>query len=166
LVVIAVVAMFIAIPALLTVTWFALSGGFEDGAAVEMTTVNLATPLIEARTIGEEFYYDAKLNINKITPRDEDVPWEGVSVTVKSSAGSVLLTDTRPSWNDPTEYDDASDGSVDVQVWYLCTDAGPNMREGDALKLTGMTLDYEGGHIEVSLRGERIASGVLPTDFS
>ena len=164
-VVVLVVVLIIAFSGVMTVIWLATSGPADD-IAVEMTTVNLANPQVETRTVGEEVYYDATMNINKITPRGENVAWEDVRVIVISSDGSVLLTATQPSWHDPAEYDDGSDGSVDVQVWYVCSDAGPNMREGDALKLTGMTLDYEGALIEVTLWGERIASVVLPTDLS
>jgi hypothetical protein len=163
-IVVIVVALVILVPAILAVAWMMLAGIPVD-VDTDKTTVIIASPSVESRTIGEEVHWDVTLNIVKITPRDEAIAWGDVRIIVKSSAGSVLLPATRPSWDDPAEYDDGSDGTVDVEAWYVCTDSGPNMRAGDAIKLTGMTLDYEGGNIEITQRGERIGSMFLPTDF-
>jgi hypothetical protein len=162
--VVIIVVLVLVVPAILAIAWMMIAGMVVDEDP-GMTTITIASPMVDSRTIGEETYWDVTLNINKITPRDENVPWEDVRVIVKSAAGSVLLTATRPSWDDPAEYDDGSDGSVDVEVWYVCVDSGPNMRPGDALKVTGMTLEYEGAYIEISRGGERIGAMTLPTNF-
>lgn len=159
-----IVVLVIAIPAIFAILWLGISGIIVEPDD-QMVTVNLATPKLDQRIIGEEVHWDAELDVNKITPRHSVVAYEDVRVYIKSADGTVLLTSTRPLPDSPGDYDDGSSGSVKVQVWYQSIIDTGFMTETDTIILTGLTTEYEGAHVEMTLDGVRIASTVLPTDF-
>ncbi len=163
--VVLIVVLVIAIPAIFAVMWLGFSGMVVEPEEEERVTVNLASPELDQRTIGEEVHWDAELDVNKITPRHSVVAYEDVRVFIKSADGRVLLPSKRPLPDSPGDYDDGSTGPVKVQVWYQSIIDTGFMTETDTIKLTGFTTEYEGAHIEITLDGERIASTVLPTDF-
>ena len=133
---------------------------------IEKVTVNLATPNIMRQEINGQPYWEAVLNINKITPRDEAVIWRDVRMVIKSSNGSVILPLTGLNADDALAYDRGTDGQVDLQVWFVETTPGTSrMDAGDAMKITGMTADFEGAFVQVLRDGERIGSITLPTNF-
>jgi hypothetical protein len=88
-----------------------------------------------------------------------------IRVIVKASDGSVLIPATKPLANNPSNYDDGSDGSVDVQVWYVSITFGSIMFAGDSFILTGMTDAYEGAMVQIMHKDRQIGSTTLPTDF-
>ena len=160
-----VVIMLIAVPALAAFMWLGIMSSTTETVHEEIT-LNIGIPSVVQRTISDEAYWDASLNINKLTPKDETVPWSDIRVVVKSALGSVLNAMTRPNADDPFEYDDGSDGSVDVQFWYDTTIPGNDfVMAGDTILITGMTDDYEGATIEIFYLGEQIGDTTLQTNF-
>jgi hypothetical protein len=137
---------------------------FEDDTHPSHITVNIASPSVMQRQVDGQAHWDAVLNINKITPRDENVRWTQVGVVVRSAEGSVLDT-TSPLHQDRGVYDDYSGGTVYVEFWFIETSGDDRLSAGDAIKITGMTEAYEGATIELVRGGDRIGSIVLPTEF-
>ncbi|NOQ54352.1 MAG: hypothetical protein GQ558_07095 [Thermoplasmata archaeon] len=155
----------IAAPFVAAIGWLAISGAVTS-TEEQRLTVNLATPSVNQRMISDQHYWDTVLNINKVTPRDEDVVWADISVAIKSSTGNILLPSTQLSYDIMDFYDDGSDGSVDVEVWFIDITTGDNrLSAGDAIKITGMTADFEGGFIQILRSGRIIGDSLLPTDF-
>jgi hypothetical protein len=158
------VVVLVLVPGVTAVVWFLTSSSMPE--VDEKTTVNLQSPWVGSRTIGDEIHYDAVLNINKITPKDVVVPWTTVRIIVKASDGSVLDIETIPMRDLTSTYDDDLDGHVDVEFWYVETTYGDDkMSAGDALKITGMTARYEGAQVTIMMGGEQIGSIILPMEF-
>ena len=164
-IVILVAVLIIVVPVFLAIGWVAFSGNFVEPVS-DRITVSLVSPTLDQRMISEEPYWTARMDVYKITPKDSDIPYEDVWVTVKGSDGSVLLYRTMLSKNNPDEYDDGSNGLVDVQVWYTSSSESSSMTKGDSIILTGLTSEYEGAHVEIGIKGLRLASRVLPTNFT
>lgn len=151
---------------LAAVLWLMVSG-MITGPDEEKVTVNIATPDVQATTYTNPCW-DATLNINKITPKDEKVQWTEVRIIVKSASGSILNQATTPSADDDTLYGPVSapPTEAEVEFWYVETTSGDTrMSAGDAIKLTGMGSQYEGATVELTKAGERIGSITLPTNF-
>ena len=137
----------------------------EDHDHPEYLTANIETPDVQSREVGEELRWDVTLTIVWITPPGEIVPFEQVRVVIKSSEG-VLLNEATPVERDVGVYDDGSDGTIDVEFWYVDNDAGnTHLSAGDTIRITGMTTAYEGAQVELVEHGERFGSILLPTDF-
>lgn len=162
LIIIVVVVVVIVVAA--AIFWFAIFSIVDDNIGGDVT-VNLASPSVTIRDIGGTTYWDAVVNINKVTPGGALVSWVGTSVIVKNDFGQVLLERTNLVRNNPTMYDDDSDGTVDAEAWYVDTNSDMFVSSGDSFKLTGLTDDYEGATVEMYDFTDRIASTVLPTDF-
>ena len=128
-------------------------------------TINMASPVVTQRTITDQIYWDADIEINKITPDLALASYTDIRVIVKASDGSVLIPSTKPLADDPSEYDDGSDGTVDVQVWYDNIISGTIMFEGDSFILTGITDAYEGATVQIRHKDRQIGSTTLPTNF-
>ena len=160
---------------LAAVLWLMVSGMITD-TDEQKTTVNIASPNVSSFQIdpdgtpgtGDEYtVFDAVLNINKITPKDDKVNWIDVRIIVKSSTGSVFQSETTPvADTNPTTYDRDDTGGIDVEFWYVETGGDVKMSAGDAIKLTGMPDTWEGATIILKKSGEQIGSIKLPTDFS
>ena len=164
-IIVLVVVLVIAVPFVAAVGWLAISGAVTS-TEEQRLTVNLATPSVTHRLISDQHHWDTVLNINKVTPRDEDVLWTDISVAIKSSDGGILLPNTPISPDIGGVYDDGFDGSVDVEVWFIEITTGDNrLSTGDAIKITGMTADFEGGFIQILRSGRIIGDSFLPTDF-
>jgi flagellin-like protein len=157
---------------LAAVLWLMVSG-MITGPDEEKVTVNLATPDVQQQTRATLTCWDATLNINKMTPKDEKVLWSATKIIVKSSSGSVLTSATTLTADAPATYDadGDADGDIEVQYWYVETTGDTKMSAGDAVKITGMddatntAFDWRGATIELTKGGERIASIKLPTNF-
>jgi flagellin-like protein len=144
---------------LAAVLWLMVSGMLSTESNKNIT-VNLQSPNVQAAT-RTNVCYDATLNVNKITPKDEKVLWSEIRIIVKGSDGSVLQT----------AHDLALDGSVAYadpatpEYWYVETTGDTKLGAGDAIKITGMPTSWEGASVELTKAGERIAEASLPTDF-
>ena len=149
---------------LAAVLWLMVSGMISTSDE-DKITVNLASPNVQQRTAGATQIWDATLNINKMTPKDEKVLWTEVKVIIKASSGSILDTATVPLLDGSVAYDDDAAGGVTVEFWYVETGANTQMNAGDAIKITGMADTYEGATLELTKAGERIGSATMPTNF-
>ncbi len=151
---------------LAAVLWLAVTGMVTPWHE-EKLTVLTENPHMQARDINGTFYWDATVVIDRVTPRDEQVLWGEVWVSIKSENGSLLDAAMQPSIDNPGGYDDDTDGSVDVEAWFIETRTGDvKMSGGDGIKLTGLTPDYEGATVQLVRNQEPIASFTLPTTFS
>ncbi len=160
-----VVVLVIAAPFLVAMGWLFISGAVTS-TEEQRLTVQLSSPSVTQRTISDQHFWDTVLNINMVTPRDEDVLWADISVAIKSSTGNILLPSTQLSYDIWEFYDDGSDGSVDVEVWFIDITTGDNrLSAGDAIKITGMTAEFEGGFVQILRSGRIIGDSLLPTDF-
>jgi hypothetical protein len=165
LIVVVVVIVLIAIPLVLAIMWLGiLTDVIEE--ETEKVTIQMASPSLTQRMITDQVHWDADLEINKVTPDLALVTYSDIRVIVKDSSGSVLIPSTKPLADDPDDYDDGSDGTVDVQVWYDSITSTTIMFEGDSFYLTGLTdTDYEGALVEIWHNDRRIGSTTLPTNF-
>jgi hypothetical protein len=130
----------------------------------QRTTVNLASPSVQRIDELGATYWVATLNVNKIRPKESNVLWNEVRVIVKASDGSVLNTMTSLDPDDPESYF-LGTGEPEVNFWFVETSGDERMNAGDAIKVTGMGLEYEGAFVDLFHNGERIGSIVLPTNF-
>ena len=170
------VAVVILVPVVVVVAWAMTSS--DDGGGgppyeedIGKITVNFASPSVQKFDRASSgppaiYVWDAVLNINKITPKEERVLWTEVRILVKSDVGSVLQTATSMSPDGSATYDDDDGGYIDVEFWFVETTSGDTkMSAGDAIKITGMPSTWEGATIEITKAGERIGSISLPTNF-
>jgi len=157
---------------LAAVLWLMVSGMITD-TDEQKTTVNIASPNVQSATndgpddiagnADDVTIYDAVLNINKITPKDDKVNWLDMRIIVKSSTGSVLQAEITPVADAP--YDRSTDPQP-VEFWFIETGGDVKMSAGDAVKITGMPDTWEGATVIFKKSGDQIASITLPTDFS
>ena len=157
---------------LAAVLWLMVSGMITD-TDEQKTTVNVASPQIQSATNDgvndiagdgdDATIYDAVLNINKITPKDDKVNWLDVRIIVKSSAGSVFQSETIPLAD--AAYDRSTDPQP-VEFWFIETGGDAKMSAGDAIKITGMPDTWEGATVILKKSGEQLSSITLPTDFA
>ena len=84
---------------LAAVLWLMVSGMLKTEES-EKTTVNLASPQVSQSTTNTS-RWDVRIDINKITPKDDKVQWTEVKILVKSSTGSVLQAATDVTASSP-----------------------------------------------------------------
>jgi flagellin-like protein len=159
---------------LAAVLWLMVSGMITD-TDEQKTVVNVASPNVSSFQIdpdgnpgsGDEYsVYDAVLNINKITPKDDKVLWIDLKILIKGADGSVLTSESPLDLNDPVG-DPYDRGTPTIEYWYVETTLNDNkMSAGDAIKITSMDDTYEGATVILKNSGEQLASITLPTDFS
>jgi flagellin-like protein len=138
---------------------------FEDEDKVSMT---MNFPDVEGKSRGASptRVWDATMDITKVIPVEYKLVWSDVSINVRSSNGSLLLSRSALAPDNTTMYDvDDSDG-IDVEFWYVETSTdGEIVSGGDSVKVTGMDPAYEGATIQMVKAGELIAQVTLPTNF-
>ena len=161
-VVIVVVVVFL-VAMMFAIIWVGILGAIDD-IPDERLTLNLAAPVVTQREISNVNIWDATINVNLVTPRDAMTLWAGVEVLIFSRNG-MDLTETPLLPNDPSNYDDATNGWVDVEGWYIETSPDLFIDEGEAIKVTGMDDRYESSTLEIIFMGDVIGTIRLPTDF-
>ncbi len=145
---------------LAAVLWLMVSGMIQDPED-EKLTLQLSSPKVTQYTRGVTTW-DAVLNINKLTPKDEKVKWSEVRIAIKSSDGSILNQAAEPDPDDPPNYDIT--GSI--EFWYVdITLNDVKVSAGDSIKITGMDVGYEGATLQILKAGKIIGDTTLPTDF-
>jgi len=138
----------------------------ESDYSYTHAAINLSSPTVTNRTIEEEVRWDAIFNVNKITPRDQTFQWDDVYIEVRGEDGSYMHRHLELSPDDPSMYDDGSDGRIALQVWSIeNTDRPDRMEAGDKIRITGMTEEYEGCTITLHREGNRHASLTFPQEF-
>lgn len=137
-----------------------IGGPYPVSPDEEKLTVNLSSPVIVQRSTGDDLCWDLVVNINKITPKDEKVPWTELRVVMKSAAGSILNTATGVQ-RDAGVYADPPAS----EFWYVDVEGDGRMSAGDAIKVTGLDLGYEAAHLQLLKAGSLIGDVSLPTEF-
>ena len=153
---------------LAAVLWLMVSGMIQD-PEVEKLTIQLSSPSVSQyeRPTGASpavYVWDAVLNINKMTPKDEKVKWTEIRIAIKGSDGSILM---------PSEAPESDVGATaysivlnDVEFWYVDITTGDvKVSAGDSIKVTGMSVAYEGATLQILKAGKIIGTTTLPTDF-
>jgi flagellin-like protein len=157
---------------LAAVLWLMVSGMITD-TDEQKTTVNMASPDVQSATndgvdnipgnADDETIFDAVLDINKITPKDDKVNWADVRIIIKASGGSVLISESVLLAD--AAYDRTTDPQP-IEFWYVETGGDVKMSAGDSIKITGMDTTYEGAQVILKKSGDQISSITLPTDFA
>jgi hypothetical protein len=160
------VVIFIVIIAVVTVIasiiFLGITTSFEEPPGM-IVTINLASPLLEEGVRNGTSVWDATLFFNKVTPIDARVGWSSIRVMVRAPTGVVLLDQT-PMVADTGTYDESS--PISIEVWYTETMAGGvTASAGDFIKITGMTVAFEGAMVQFYSQGQLIGSATLPTNF-
>ena len=127
--------------------------------------VILSAPKVTQRQISNVTVWDAALDINTVRPSDFEPNWSYVRIKITSRDGMTLLSIVGLDPDDPHSYDDASNGWVDVEAWYIDKNSNTLLDEGDTIKLTGMDDRYQGSTVEVLRAGEQIGTLTLPLNF-
>lgn len=132
-------------------------------------SVNIASTQMESRIIDGDQYWDATFFVNKLRPKDQTISWEEIKVSVKDQAGRTLFKNLKVFRDNPSNYDNALDGRLDVETWFIKMVENPNnykIEAGDTLKITGLTSDYMRAKIVIKFNGDQISSLTLPSDFT
>ncbi len=125
--------------------------------------VTLNESVKDVRTIGNKSRVDLSYQISKIGLKDEPIFWDDVKFIFKAYSGSVLNPATNISPDDPGRYDDASDGVIEVEGWYIENQGSADtLDEGDMIKITGISSNYERAVLEITVQGDRICHATLP----
>ena len=126
--------------------------------------IELMNPTVEQRSIDGQIRWDTIIHISRLVPDDARFLWTEILIVIRSSDGDVLNIQTRPQ-EDIGRYDDATDGTIDVEFWFIKVFWVDHLRAGDVIKITGMNSTYEGAIIEVVYQRYRIDHITLPTNF-
>lgn len=136
---------------LAAVLWLMVSGMLTTGDETK-TTVNMSSPSVTF----VDPTWDALMDVNKITPKDDKVAWNDVRVIIKRDDGTVGLPES-------TLVATATSG---LEVLYIETSTGDTkMSAGDSIKIVGMDDTFEGATMILKMNGEKISTVELPTDF-
>jgi hypothetical protein len=140
-----------------------------DRSKLGPVTMNLASPSVDIMIINDTYYYRAVLNINKITPKEAEVLWDDLRIEIIAYDGNVLVPKSpinEDIWGSPRYDEDDTDG-IDVELWYVETSTGDiRAGAGDAFILSGLTTAFESATVYIYMFGNRVATAVLPTNFS
>ena len=137
-----------------------LAGCFDDGDDEEQPCASLAMPWIERWDEDNVTVWNVRVDVNRISPEDAEIPWSDLRLGVYDKSGTLILP-PQPlrEWTD-------SESSTSPVVWFVeTTSYDTNMHPGDGIKLTGIDRTYEGATIELRINGEKCASVPLPKEF-
>lgn len=99
------------------------------------------------REIDGDIYWDVGFKIIDDTSPDI-ASYHEVLVVIENENGKEMFRQKPLKRDDPTQYDDASDGTVDIEVWLSPSpDDNINMNIGDWIIVTGLTKQYQGATI-------------------
>lgn len=141
-------------------------GSIDDYNGPGPSSMSLLPPDVQDRQVVNETFWDATTTIGRTSGEYDDIPWSIARCVLTSSEGTIILWPTIPLPDNPSMYDDGSDGSVDIQAWYVDADGDGQIGPGDQLRLTGLTLASEGAVIEVRRTDWRVTSVELPATFT
>lgn len=163
-VIVIVVVVVVLLAIMFAIIWMGILGAIDD-IPDERLTLNLAAPAVTQREIANVTIWDLTIEVNLVTPRDTMVLWAGVEIFIFSREGVDLQTGMPLVPDDPSNYDDATNGWIDVEGWYIETSLDLFIDEGEAIKVTGMDDRYEGSTLEIVSMGDVVGTIRLPTDF-
>ena len=127
-------------------------------------------PDVEERVIGGDDHWDVTFEVIDYEEMDPTV-WSEMEIVVTSESGNELLRTRTVKENDPSQYDNGTNGTVDVEVWYVNGDTRltGGMDTGDLLVFTGLTKEFQGATIRIfhttQQFGDRIAEERFPPRF-
>ena len=125
-------------------------------------------PIAESRVVAGDEYWDV---LFKVTDYEEMDPtlWSEFEVVVTSSSGKELFRTTTVNEDAPSKYDNGTDGTVDVEAWYIDTGSDSFMEKGDYLVFTGLTEEFQGATLRIyhvtQQFGNRVADDKFPSSF-
>jgi hypothetical protein len=147
---------------LILLAWYLFPPGIF-GPDVYYTTVKFADPQLESRIVGDDEHWDVVAPIKKLTPKGREVLWSEVKVIIYGINGSYYHEELGPEADDPSEYDDGADGTVDIEVWYVNGVGDPlHLEAGDGIKITGLTSEFIGASVNLQVKGRSIGNFIVP----
>jgi hypothetical protein len=147
---------------LLVIAWVWLSLNPPQGPMPEESiTVNVQRPGVMEREIDNTTYYDATIRVRKISPKDQRLLLDGISVIIQSARGSILLKETPLRTDDPELYHDGLDEIVVVEAWYINQQDDGSLDSGDQIKITGLSNTYQSSTLQIVYKGERVGSTTI-----
>lgn len=130
------------------------------------TDILLSFPEISNRSIDGDVRWDASFDVNKITPKDQTIRWSDLYIVINRADGTPLQRQFRLVRKDPSQYDDASDGSIDIETWYIDNVGGKkNLDRDDGIVITGLGMGFEGGWVTIYREGVEQGQCRLPEAF-
>jgi len=136
-----------------------------DESPEEQNVINFQAPRVSQRQVSNVTVWDATLEVDRVTPRESGVWWDTLQLSVLSREGDVLFAYHNPAIDDPQSYDDATNGWVDVEAWYIDLENNTLLRQGDIIKITGMDERYQGATIMIREKGTQTVTLQLPLNF-
>ena len=156
------VLVMVAVLGLLSIVLVYQVATYEPPPPYYHTSYNFAKPLITNRTVDDGVVWDATMKVNKVTPRDELHAFSRIQITIEDTNRNVLDRNVKLRPYDETALDDGSDGTVDVQAWYIDDVEHPKkLSPGDQIIITGMTKDYEGCLIIMDIQDNYMAASTV-----
>ena len=152
---------------LATVTYISVSGMLmledDDRVSISMTHPEIKSG---SRGASPTLVWDVNIDITKVTPEGQKLHWDRLFIDIRSSNGSVLLPKSPLNPDDPAIYDNDDSDGIDVEFWFMETMAGDTVISGgDAIKVTGMDLTYEGATIQLTKANDVVGRVTLGTNF-
>jgi hypothetical protein len=133
-----------------------------DGPPYYHTSINFASPEMTRRTIDDEVRWDASMEIHKVSPKDEIHPWTNIHIAIKGSNGTRLVEKMVINPYDVSDFDDGSDGNIDIQAWYIDESEHPNKLEPyDRVIITGLTRDFEESWVEFHIQYNHVGPSMV-----
>ncbi|MCK5251465.1 MAG: hypothetical protein KAQ96_00895, partial [Thermoplasmata archaeon] len=133
--------------------------------------ITFQDPAISVATFPSTVTWTYDLLVDAVGPNSTELAWYTLQLGIQDPDGNFLLG-PRPLLEDTgtPDYDDDSDGTVDVEFWYVETvsedgSTGPHtMDEGDGLRITGLSKAFEGDVI-VLFKGEDPVWSSMPIPY-
>ena len=141
----------------------------EDEPNYHLVTINISSPDIGSREVGGSLVWDAMFMVHKITPKDEVIPIDELTVRVTRSWGlddpTVLQLEAGPIVHDGQ-----------LHAWFIKSPGGERgLAGGDVIYLTGLTGDhvmsntggigYNGSRFELFIEDHKTGDLWLPIVF-
>jgi hypothetical protein len=117
------------------------------------------------REIDGEIIWDVRFEIIDDTYPDI-ASYHEVLVVIEDGSGKELLRQKPLRLNDPSQYDDINNGTVDVEVWLAPSPKDEiYMNKGDWIIVTGLTKEYQGATIHFFNHDDDIGEYTGKIDF-
>lgn len=119
-------------------------------------------PEVEMRTIEGTDYYDVVAVPRRSYDRIVKVLWSELRIEIVSKDGDLLLPGALSRPDDPTSYDNGTDGHVDIEVWYESDHTYMTNTPNCWIKVTGLQHEHEGAKVRLLKAGGVIGAFKVP----